>query len=120
MGPEANPRVAAPVPGRGGIRGAGVASWETSGRAQRVQRLREYTPPPLSKCKGRGESRCDGRKDERRPVLRFFPLRLYFRNGYAKAQIAIARGKKQYDKRDSIAKRDAERRMRQLDTARRR
>ena len=48
------------------------------------------------------------------------PLRLYFRNGYAKAEIAVAQGKKQYDKRESIAKRDAERRMQQLDTARRR
>lgn len=41
------------------------------------------------------------------------PLRLYFKHGLAKAEIAIARGKKMHDKRESIAKRDAERRMRQ-------
>ncbi|HJR45727.1 MAG TPA: SsrA-binding protein SmpB [Actinomycetota bacterium] len=39
------------------------------------------------------------------------PLRLYFKHGLAKAEIAIARGKKMYDKRQSIAKRDAERSM---------
>lgn len=41
------------------------------------------------------------------------PLRLYFKHGIAKAEIAIARGKKTYDRRGDIAARDAERRMRQ-------
>ncbi len=41
------------------------------------------------------------------------PLRLYFKHGLAKAEIAVARGKKTHDKRASIAERDAERRMRQ-------
>ncbi len=40
------------------------------------------------------------------------PLRLYFKHGLAKAEIAVGRGKKDYDKRASIASRDAERRMR--------
>ncbi len=40
------------------------------------------------------------------------PLRLYFSHGLAKAEIAVARGKKTYDKRAAIATRDAERRMR--------
>ncbi|MCP4230762.1 MAG: SsrA-binding protein SmpB [bacterium] len=35
-------------------------------------------------------------------------LRLYFERGYAKAEIALARGKKRHDKRDDIKKRDAE------------
>lgn len=39
------------------------------------------------------------------------PLRLYFKHGLAKAEIAVARGKKRYDKRAAIAKRDAERQM---------
>lgn len=39
------------------------------------------------------------------------PLRLYFKQGLAKAEIAIARGKKAYDKRQSEAKRDADRQM---------
>jgi SsrA-binding protein len=38
---------------------------------------------------------------------------LYFKHGLAKAEIAVARGKKAYDKRQAQATRDAERRMRQ-------
>lgn len=41
------------------------------------------------------------------------PLRLYFKHGLAKAEIAVARGKKRHDKRHAIAERDADRRMRQ-------
>jgi SsrA-binding protein len=37
------------------------------------------------------------------------PLRVYLKDGRAKVEIAIAKGKKLYDKRDAIAKRDAER-----------
>jgi len=39
------------------------------------------------------------------------PLRLYLKNGRAKLEIALARGKKSYDKRAAIAKREAERQM---------
>jgi SsrA-binding protein len=41
------------------------------------------------------------------------PLRLYFKHGLAKAELAVARGKKTVDRRHDIAKRDADRRMRQ-------
>jgi SsrA-binding protein len=37
------------------------------------------------------------------------PLALYFKDGRAKVEIALARGKKQYDKRHSIAERTAKR-----------
>ena len=37
------------------------------------------------------------------------PLSLYFKNGYAKVEIALAVGKKNYDKRASMAERDAKR-----------
>lgn len=37
------------------------------------------------------------------------PVKLYLKDGIAKVDIAIAKGKKQYDKRDEIAKRDQER-----------
>jgi SsrA-binding protein len=47
------------------------------------------------------------------------PLRLYFKHGLAKAEIAIARGKKTHDKRADIAKREAERDMRQAISRRR-
>lgn len=37
------------------------------------------------------------------------PLKIYTRNGYAKLLLGLGRGKKQYDKRDTEAKRDANR-----------
>lgn len=44
--------------------------------------------------------------------LTVVPLQMYINeNGLAKLDIAIARGKKLYDKRDDIAKKDADRRM---------
>ena len=39
------------------------------------------------------------------------PLRVYIKNGHAKIEIAVAKGKKLYDKRADIAKRDVEREM---------
>jgi len=37
------------------------------------------------------------------------PLALYFQDGYAKVEIALARGKKLYDKRQALAERQAKR-----------
>lgn len=37
------------------------------------------------------------------------PLELYFKDGYAKVRIAVGTGKKQWDKRQSIKERDAQR-----------
>ncbi len=37
------------------------------------------------------------------------PLRLYIKDSLAKVEVALARGKKLYDKRESIARREAER-----------
>jgi SsrA-binding protein len=39
------------------------------------------------------------------------PSRLYLKDGRAKLEIALARGKRQYDKRQTIAKRDAQRQV---------
>ena len=39
------------------------------------------------------------------------PLKLYFKNGIAKIEIGLARGKKLYDKRADIAERDTQRRL---------
>jgi len=41
--------------------------------------------------------------------LTLIPLRLYFKGDNAKVEIGLCRGKKLYDKREDIAKRDAER-----------
>lgn len=37
------------------------------------------------------------------------PLKMYFKRGRAKVELAVARGKREYDKRDDIAERDAKR-----------
>jgi SsrA-binding protein len=43
--------------------------------------------------------------------LTLVPLKMYFKNGKAKVQLALAKGKKLYDKRDDLAARDAKREM---------
>ena len=45
--------------------------------------------------------------------LTVIPLALYFLDGRAKVEIAVARGKKQYDKRHTLAARTAEREKQQ-------
>ncbi|NLJ86946.1 MAG: SsrA-binding protein SmpB [Firmicutes bacterium] len=42
------------------------------------------------------------------------PLRVYFRRGIAKLELALARGKKLYDKREAIARRDERRRIERI------
>ena len=41
--------------------------------------------------------------------LTLIPLKLYFKKGKAKVELAIARGKREYDRRRDIAHRDAQR-----------
>jgi SsrA-binding protein len=43
--------------------------------------------------------------------LTLVPLRLYFKQQLVKVELAVARGKRAYDKRQAIAKRDAAREM---------
>lgn len=43
--------------------------------------------------------------------LTFVPLKIYFRKSYIKMEMGLARGKNVYDKRDTIAERDAKRSM---------
>lgn len=45
----------------------------------------------------------------RQKGLTLVPLRIYFKGRRAKVELGIARGKKLYDKREDIAKRDAQR-----------
>jgi SsrA-binding protein len=43
--------------------------------------------------------------------LTLVPLRIYFRRGLAKIELALARGKKTHDKRETIRRREAKREM---------
>lgn len=53
--------------------------------------------------------RLQGRAQEKGFTV--IPTRLYLKDGRAKVEIALARGKKLYDKRQTIAKRDSKRQM---------
>ena len=50
--------------------------------------------------------------------LTLVPLRLYFKQQLVKVELAVARGKRAYDKRQAIAKRDAAREMDRVRKAR--
>ena len=43
------------------------------------------------------------------PGRTLIPLSIYFKDGYAKVELAVATGKKQWDKRQTIAVRDMQR-----------
>jgi SsrA-binding protein len=51
--------------------------------------------------------RWKARIDQERLAL--VPLSVYFKDGRAKVELGLGRGRKQYDKRQAVAKRDAER-----------
>ena len=59
-----------------------------------------------------------GKASERGYTL--VPLRLYFKQGRAKVELAVARGKQQHDKRESKKKADAQREIRRALADRRR
>jgi len=47
----------------------------------------------------------------RQKGMTIIPTRVYLKNGRAKVEIALARGKRSYDKREAIARRDRQRDM---------
>lgn len=53
-------------------------------------------------------------KETQQKGATLIPLKIYFKNGRAKVEVGIARGKKQYDKRADIAERDSKRRLDRL------
>lgn len=61
--------------------------------------------------------RLDSRVRERGYTI--VPLKMYIVRGYAKVEIALAKGKKTWDKRRDIAERDARREMDRAAKARR-
>ena len=77
-----------------------------------VQRLRRITPalrhrPVVLYCRqAKGQT--------------LVPLKMYFKNGRAKVELAIASGKKLHDKRESAKKADAQREIRREMSNRRR
>jgi len=52
--------------------------------------------------------------------LTLIPLQIYFRKGRAKVELGVARGKRRYDKRESIRRREQERELQRVTRGRRR
>jgi len=81
---------------------AHIGAYEQAGRAN---------APPRRERKlllhGYEIARLAGRVAERGFTL--IPLQLYFKDGRAKVELALARGKRRYDKRQAIRKRESER-----------
>jgi SsrA-binding protein len=53
--------------------------------------------------------RLTGKAEEK--GLTLIPLKVYFARGRAKVELGLARGKREYEKRETIKRRDAEREM---------
>ena len=51
----------------------------------------------------------------RQKGLSLVPLRLYWKHGMAKVELAVAKGKRAFDKRETIRQRDQDREMRRRD-----
>jgi SsrA-binding protein len=77
----------------------------------------EYTQGTWNNHEPRRTRKLLLRKDEIRRLvgktqeqgLTLVPLALYFKDGYAKVEIALARGKRNYDKRHALAEKQAKR-----------
>lgn len=77
----------------------------------------EYTEGTWNNHEPRRTRKLLLRKDEIRRLigktheqgLTLVPLSLYFKDGYAKVEIALARGKRSYDKRHALAEKQAKR-----------
>ena len=77
----------------------------------------EYTQGTWTNHEPRRARKLLLRKEELRRIagkvkdtgVTIVPLSLYFKDGYAKVEIAIARGRKSYDKRQAIAERESKR-----------
>jgi len=46
--------------------------------------------------------------------LAIIPLKIYFKHGIAKVELALAKGKKKYDKRETIKKRELDRELKKI------
>ena len=58
--------------------------------------------------------------ESRDPGTTLIPLAIYFKNGRAKVEIGVGKGKKQHDKRESIRRKEMDREVRRAMTDRRR
>ena len=84
--------------------GAHIAPYEMGGYANHEPRRRRR----LLLNRGEIEKLRKGTEQKGYTIV---PLRIYFRKGRAKLEVALGKGKKLHDKRHSIAEREAKRRI---------
>ena len=95
----------------------GFASIEDGEMWLRGVHIPEYSLGTWTNHEPRRARKLLMRKEELRRImnktkesgLTLIPLSLYFKDGYAKVEIALARGRKSYDKRQAIAERESKR-----------
>jgi SsrA-binding protein len=81
---------------------------------EKASAIKDYDPdrPRALLVKAREVSRLIGKKKE--VGLTLVPLKIYTKRNRIKLEFALARGKKQYDKRESIKKRELDRKIRTI------
>lgn len=84
---------------------AHIAAYEQAGR-------RTHEPRRLRKLLLHRREIARLAADVQQKGYTIVPLRMYFTGPYAKLEIGLAKGKRQYDKREAIAERDSQRRVR--------
>ena len=100
----------------------GFAQYESGGIWLRQIHIPEYSMGTWTNHEPRRARKLLLKKDEIKRIeqatkdtgVTLVPLSLYFKDGYAKVEIAVARGRKSYDKRQAIAERDSKRETQRL------
>ncbi len=86
--------------------GADISEYENAGYARH-----EPTRPRRLLLHAREIARLAGKVSEK--GLTLVPVKIYFKRGWAKVELGLARGKREFDKRESIKKRETAREIRQ-------
>ena len=100
----------------------GFAQYENGGIWLRQIHIPEYSMGTWTNHEPRRARKLLLKKDEIKRIeqatkdtgVTLVPLSLYSKDGYAKVEIAVARGRKSYDKRQAIAERDSKRETQRL------
>lgn len=100
----------------------GFAQYENGGIWLRQIHIPEYSMGTWTNHEPRRARKLLLKKDEIKRIeqatkdtgVTLVPLSLYFKDGYAKVEIAVARGRKSYDKRQAIAERESKRETQRL------
>ncbi len=79
---------------------------------QKAGKLEEYDPERSRKLLMHKQELTKIRSKLEEKGLTVVPIRVYLKDGRIKVEVAVARGKKEFEKRDTIKKRELDRRVR--------